>query len=212
VIRAAVFDFDGVIAESTEIKTEAFRRLFGGDDRAAEYHEANMGVSRYDKFRHITTEILGRPYTSEDERRLGERFSELVVDEVVRCPFVPGAPELLERLAASELPLFVASATPEEEVRQIVALRGLRELFDGVYGTPASKGEILRRILSERGFDRSEVVMVGDARSDLTGAREAGVRFVGRVPDGAPDPFAEEHVPVVSDLSELDRRWAELLG
>jgi phosphoglycolate phosphatase-like HAD superfamily hydrolase len=211
VIRAAVFDFDGVIAESTDIKTEAFRQLFDGDERAVEYHEANMGVSRYDKFRHITTEILGRPYTAEDERRLGERFSELAVDEVVRCPFVAGAPELLARLA-EELPLFVASATPEEEVREIVALRGLEALFDGVYGTPATKGEILRRILSERGLDRSAVVMVGDARSDLNGAREAGVRFVGRVPDGAPDPFAEEHVPVVSDLSELDRRWAELFG
>lgn len=210
-IRAAVFDFDGVIAESTEIKTEAFRRLFDGDERAVEYHEANMGVSRYDKFRHITTEILGRTYTPKDERRLGERFSELVVDEVVRCPLVPGARELLERLAG-ELPLFVASATPEEEVRQIVSLRELDALFQGVYGTPATKGEILRRIVSDGDFERREVVMIGDARSDLNGAREAGVRFVGRVPHGAPDPFAEESVPVVSDLSELDRRWAELFG
>ncbi len=129
-IRAAVFDFDGVIAESTDIKTEAFRRLFDGDERAVEYHEANMGVSRYDKFRHITTEILGRTYTPEDERRLGERFSELVVDEVVRCPFVPGARELLERLAG-ELPLFVASATPEDEVRRIVSLRGLDGAVSG---------------------------------------------------------------------------------
>jgi len=211
VIRAAVFDFDGVIAESTEIKTEAFRRLFDGDERAVEYHEANMGLSRYDKFRHITTEILGRPYTAEVERRLGRRFSELVVDEVVSCPLVPGARELLERLA-SEMPLFVASATPENEVRQIVSRRGLDGLFEGVYGTPATKGQILRRIVSERGLDVEEVVMVGDARSDLNGAREAGVRFVGRVPAGAPSPFAEDEAPVVADLSELDRRWGELLG
>ncbi len=210
-IRAAVFDFDGVIAESTEIKTEAFRRLFDGDERAVDYHEANMGVSRYDKFRHITTEILGRSYTPEDERRLGERFSELVVDEVVSCPLVPGARDLLERLAG-ELPQFVASATPEEEVRRIVELRGLDALFRGVYGTPSTKGEILRRIVSEWQFEPTEVLMVGDASSDLQGAREAGVRFVGRVPDGGPDPFAEEDVPVVSDLSELDRRWAELFG
>lgn len=210
-IRAAVFDFDGVIAESTDIKTEAFRQLFDGEQRAVAYHEANMGVSRYDKFRHITTEILGRSYTAEDERRLGERFSELVVDAVVNCPLVPGARALLERLAG-EMPLFVASATPELEVRRIVSLRDLDALFEGVYGTPATKGQILGRIVSERGLDRDEVVMVGDARSDLNGAREAGVRFVGRVPDGAPDPFAEDHVPVVRDLSELDRRWAELLG
>jgi phosphoglycolate phosphatase-like HAD superfamily hydrolase len=211
VIRAAVFDFDGVIAESADIKTEAFRRLFDGDQRAVAYHVANMGVSRYDKFRRITTEILGRSYTADDERRLGRRFSELVVDEVVRCPLVPGAPELFERLAG-ELPLFVASATPEEEVRQIVALRGLRALFQGVYGTPATKGQILRRIVEERKLDRDQVVMVGDARSDLEGAREAGVRFVGRARPGDRDPFENESVPVVADLAELDRRWSELLG
>ncbi len=210
-IRAAVFDFDGVIAESADIKTEAFRRLFDGDERAVQYHVANMGVSRYDKFRHITTEILGRPYTPEDERRLGERFSELVVDEVVRCPFVPGARELLKRLAG-ELPLFVASAVPEEELRKIVSLRGIEDRFQAVYGTPATKGQILRRILEDRDLDRDEVVMVGDASSDLNGAREAGVRFVGRVPAGGPDPFAGEDVLVVNDMSELDRRWGELFG
>ena len=210
-IRAAVFDFDGVIAESADIKTEAFRRLFDGDERAVQYHLANMGVSRYDKFRYITTEILGQPYTPEDERRLGERFSELVVDEVVRCPSVPGARELLQRLAR-ELPLFVASAVPEEEVRRIVSLRGIEPLFQAVYGTPPTKGQILRRILEERDLDRDEVVMVGDATSDLKGAREAGVRFVGRVRTGTPDPFASEGVPVVIDMSELDRRWGELFG
>jgi phosphoglycolate phosphatase-like HAD superfamily hydrolase len=54
--------------------------------------------------------------------------------------------------------------------------------------------------------------MVGDAMTDLLGAREAGARFVGRVRPGDPDPFATQSVPVVSDLAELDRRWVELLG
>jgi phosphoglycolate phosphatase-like HAD superfamily hydrolase len=53
--------------------------------------------------------------------------------------------------------------------------------------------------------------MIGDARTDLEGAQTAGVRFIGRVRPGDPDPFAGEPVPVVSDLAELDRRWDELL-
>jgi phosphoglycolate phosphatase-like HAD superfamily hydrolase len=211
VISAAVFDFDGVVLESADIKTNAFRRLFDGDERAVAYHLAHVGISRYEKFRHITTEILGRPYTSEDERRLGDRFSELVLDEVLDCPFVPGARELLER-RAPELPLFVASGTPEDELRHIVAARGLDGVFAGVYGTPGTKGEILRRILEQRALERRQVVMVGDARTDLDGAREAGVRFVGRVPPDGRNPFAADDVPVVSDLTELDRRWSELFG
>jgi phosphoglycolate phosphatase-like HAD superfamily hydrolase len=209
VIRAAVFDFDGVVLESADIKTNAFRRLFDGNSAAVAYHLDHQGVSRYEKFRHITTQILGRPYTGEDEARLGERFSELVLDEVLACPFVPGARELLVR-RARELPLFVASGTPEEELRAIASARGLAGCFAGIYGTPPTKAQIIGRVLNETALAPGDVVMVGDATTDLEGARAVGVRFVGRVRRGDPDPFAGEQVPVVSDLAELDRRWDEL--
>lgn len=129
-IRAAVFDFDGVVLESADIKTNAFRRLFDGNGAAVAYHLDHQGVSRYEKFRHVTTEVLGRAYTAEDERRMGERFSALVLDEVLACPFVPGARELLER-RARELPLFVASGTPEDELRTIASARGVAGCLPG---------------------------------------------------------------------------------
>jgi phosphoglycolate phosphatase-like HAD superfamily hydrolase len=210
VIRAAVFDFDGVVLESADIKTDAFRRLFDGNPAAVGYHLEHQGVSRYEKFRHITTEILDKTYTEADERRLGERFSELMLDEVLACPFVPGAQALLQR-RARELPLFVASGTPQGELREIASARGVAHWFSGIYGTPPTKGEIIGRVLDERALAPDDVVMIGDARTDLEGARSARVRFVGRVRPGDPDPFAGEPVPVVSDLAELDRRWDELL-
>jgi HAD superfamily hydrolase (TIGR01549 family) len=211
VIRAVVFDFDGVVLESADIKTNAFRELFDGNEEAVTYHLAHVGVSRYEKFRHIVTEILEQPYTEAEERELGQRFNQLVLDEVLRCPFVPGARELLDR-RHREVPLFVASGTPQPELRQIVAARGIEHVFAGVYGTPPTKGEIIGRILFERELDEPEVVMVGDADTDLKGAREVGVRFVGRVRPGDPNPFENESVPVVDDLAELDSRWAELVA
>lgn len=209
-IRAAVFDFDGVVLESADIKTNAFRRLFGGNPAAVAYHLEHQGVSRYEKFRYITTEILGATYTDEDGRRLGKRFSELVLDEVLACPFVPGAQALLKR-RASELPLFVASGTPEVELRTIASARGVAGWFAGIYGTPPTKAEIIGRVLDQTAHAPDDVVMIGDAHTDLEGAQTAGVRFIGRVRPGDPDPFAAERVPVVSDLAELDRRWDELL-
>ena len=49
------------------------------------------------------------------------------------------------------------------------------------------------------------MLFVGDAMTDLLGAREAGVPFVGRVPDAGPDPFAGTGVHVVRDMADLDR-------
>ena len=196
--------------ESADIKTNAFRRLFDGNTAAVAYHLEHQGVSRYEKFRHITTEILGGTYYRRGRRRLGKRFSELVLDEVLACPFVPGAQALLER-RAGELPLFVASGTPEGELRTIASARGVADWFAGIYGTPPTKAEIIGRVLDQTALAPDDVVMIGDARTDLDGAQTAGVRFIGRVRPGDRDPFADDAVPVVSDLAELDRRWDELL-
>ena len=211
--RVVAFDFDGVILESAEIKTTAFRRLFedwpDDVDRIVQYHLDNAGVSRFEKFRVIYREMLGLPLSGDEERELGERFSALVLEEVLTCPFVDGARELLAR-RCDELPLFVASGTPEEELRHIVERRGLTPHFTGVYGTPAKKAEILARIASEQAVEPGEILFVGDAMTDLEGARGAGTRFVGRVGPGQPDVFAGEGVPVVRDLAQLDREWDAL--
>ncbi len=208
-IRVAVFDFDGVVLESAEVKTQAFVKLFDGNEAAVAYHLEHAGVSRFVKFEHIHTKILGIPYTVEDEERLGELFAALVTNAVLACPFVPGALELLERRRLDSR-LFVASGTPEAELREIVRARGLGGTFSGVYGTPATKAAIITGILAAEGVDARETIFVGDARTDLLGAREAGVPFVGRVADNEANPFAGDDVLTVRTMAELDQLWDSL--
>ena len=54
-IKAIIFDFDGVICESVNVKTIAFKKLFADypehQDRIVEYHLVNGGISRYEKLR-----------------------------------------------------------------------------------------------------------------------------------------------------------------
>ena len=62
-IKAIIFDFDGVLVESLDIKTRAFAKLFGpeGPDmakRVVDYHLQNGGVSRYEKFTDIPLNLM----------------------------------------------------------------------------------------------------------------------------------------------------------
>lgn len=212
--EAVVFDFDGVIVESVEIKNRAYETLFRHEsahvDEIVAFHLAHIGLSRYEKFPRIYTEILGRPLDAEEADRLDREFSRLVAEELLQCPLVKGAREFLERHSRTQR-LYVASAAPEGEVRGVVAARGLVSFFQAVYGSPAGKLEILLRILLEAGLEPDSALFVGDAVNDLLAARAAGIPFVGRVPEGAAIPFPpDEAVLVVHDLAELDRRWAEL--
>lgn len=214
-IRAIVFDFDGVIVESLDVKTEAFRALFAEHpehvDAIVKLHVDNLGVSRHEKFRIIYRDFLRRPLDDEEMERLARRFSTLVFEQVLSCPFVPGAPEFLEK-AASRYALYVASATPEEELRRVVSGRGLDGVFRGAYGSPGTKEEILGSILERHRFRPDEAIFIGDAMTDYDGARHHGVPFIGRVPPNGPSPFDGGEVDIVADLAELDRRWDEILA
>lgn len=88
--QGIIFDFDGVIVESVDIKTEAFRALFAHErahvDSIVQFHETHGGLSRFDKFDVIYRDILRRPLGDEERVRLGTLFSELVVEAVVACP------------------------------------------------------------------------------------------------------------------------------
>lgn len=214
---AIILDFDGVIVESVEIKNLAFGELFRADypeyvDEILRFQLENVGLSRLAKFPRIFEEILGRPFPDGELGRLDREFSQLVFDGVLHCPLVPGAERFLAR-RSPRCPLYVASATPEPEVRALVEQRGLAGHFRGVYGAPASKAEILRWILAGSGLEPGAALFVGDAVNDLNAARAVGMPFVGRVPAGGESPFPpDEGIPLVEDLDQLERDWNALLS
>ena len=98
-LSGIIFDFDGVVLESADIKTRAFAALFGAFpghiEQILAYHLENAGLSRYVKFRHIYQHFLHEPLPETLMESLDRRFSELVADEIRRCPFVPGVLEFL---------------------------------------------------------------------------------------------------------------------
>lgn len=209
-----ILDFDGVILESVSIKTDAFRELFRPYpehlDRILAFHLGNLGTSRFDKIRYIYRDILKKDLSPDEYQRLLARYADLVLEKVLRAPFVSGALEFLERFHR-KVPLYIVSATPQDEIRFIVQERGLSRYFHGVYGSPMKKVESMREILATSGTEPGSALFVGDAQNDLHAARALGVPFVGRVSRGAANSFLGESdvVGVVNDLDELGKYIGE---
>ncbi len=196
-IRAIVFDFDGVILESAKIKTDAFADVVKDypkqqADAFVAYHMTHMGISRHVKFKYFIEEILGQTYSEEAEKSLADRFSDIVFSRVMECPFVPGAKEFLER-NYTKYDMYIASGTPEEELRQVVEGRKLSLYFKRIYGTPMKKEEIVEAIRYEYKYSGKEMVFVGDASTDLYAAERTGLQFIGRK--------TEENFEVFKDVS-----------
>jgi beta-phosphoglucomutase-like phosphatase (HAD superfamily) len=213
--QAFFFDFDGVLADSVEVKTWAFARLFAPygpeiEAKVVDHHRRHSGVTRVDKFRHYYQEFLGRPLGEEGLADLCRRFASLVVDEVVAAPEIPGAEAFLSHWV-ERLPCFVVSATPEEEIRAIVKLRNWARYFREVMGAPRSKRENLEILLGRYQLMPDRCLFFGDADSDYRAAQACGVHFLGILPNQqAPLLKSAPEVKWVSDFTGVEQALGSL--
>ena len=183
-LGAVIFDFDGVIAESVDVKTRAFKELFKAHPdqiRAIErFHLENGGMSRFEKFRNIYKNILKKELTKARFRNLCNSFHKLVIDGVIKAPYVRGAIGFLE-FCWKKYPMYIVSGTPDREMKKIIKKRKLHKYFNAVYGSPRKKTELIKIILKKNRFKPAEVFFIGDSKNDYDAARHAKILFAGRL-------------------------------
>jgi len=186
-IKVIIFDFDGVIADSNNVKTEAFVQLFDRypphlKETIGRFHLQNGGMSRFEKFRYIYENFIKEPLSNERFDKLCRDFKRFVVDRVVNVPLINGVKNFLEE-NKNRYKFYIVSGTPDEEIKDIVKRRGLGVYFSDVYGSPRSKEELIKAVLKENDYSPEDVVFLGDSINDYEGAKGAGVKFVGKISD-----------------------------
>ena len=205
-LQAILFDFDGVLCECMNVKTEAFAELFKafGEEivnKVVEHHIENGGISRYHKIRLYYEDFLGKPISEDKVNEIANEFSKLVVEKVIASDYVKGAREFLEKYY-KKTDLYVISGTPQEELDLVVDERNMRKYFKGVYGTPTVKPVHFKRIISENNYDIQKVVYIGDSLSDMKNAQEVNVPFLGRITEEN-EGFFPENIPTISDFNDI---------
>jgi len=176
-IQAIVFDFDGTLIDSNEIKLSAFYEVTAHISGAVAeldriFQDPNRG-DRYDIFAALQAR-LGSD-AANLTKAYGERCEAVILDKLANSRVT----ETLDKLKSEGRKLFIASATPEVNLVAMLDKSELVTRFEGIYGRPAGKAEILRRIMETNDLQRSMMVVVGDGEDDFRGAKEFGCRFVG---------------------------------
>lgn len=136
-----------------------------------------------------------------------------------------GIPEMLRALKEYGYHLAVASSKPEVFVEDILKHFQIAEYFDAIVGSEldgsrVDKAEViheaLNRLFHYRAFQKDKIVMVGDRKFDVQGAKEMGVTSVAVAYGYGPMEELEEAAPdyiaaTVADLRALFVDEEELL-
>jgi len=176
-----IFDCDGVILNSNKIKTKAFydtAKIFGDKSALAlkNYHLLNGGISRYEKFTYLFTNILCRPFESGEIDELLFNFSNEVKKALLTCEVASNIDELREKTKSAKW--MIASGGDQIELREVFSIRGLDEYFDcGIFGSPDDKYEILKRE-KRKGNITGKCLFLGDSEYDYQVATAEKMDFI----------------------------------
>ncbi len=179
-----IFDFDGVIADSVHVKTEAFAKLYSefGESvvqKVVDFHMQNCGMSRFDKIRYFHGELLGTEVTDQLVQLWANRFAGMVVDGVIAAAEIPGLRKFLDFCHDNKKTCAVNSAAPESEIVEILKRRGLSGNFEMILGSPQSKADNLSELLETLETNVENAVFFGDAVNDYEAAKQVNIDFIG---------------------------------
>lgn len=185
-IRAIVFDFDGVLADSEPLHLAACQEVVAdlGITLTPEYYYEHL--VGYDD-RGLFGVIALKQGWDLDEARVEALVDHKarVFDEIIatRDVIYPGAADVVERLA-SAFPLGIASGALKHEIELILENAGLADRFKFIVAsgdTAASKPAPDPYIEAARrhGVPAAACVAIEDSRWGIVSAKSAGLKCVG---------------------------------
>ncbi len=179
--KTIFWDFDGVIKESVEIKSDAFEELFkpfgvSVAKRVREHHEKNGGMSRFEKFP-IYLEWAEQEISQQLISEYLYRFSELVRQKVIDSEWVPGVFNYLKNNIKGRA-FFLITATPQKEIEYIVNQLEIESYFMRIVGSPTTKGDAINKLLTQYSIKSEQAIMIGDSRSDYEASMMNKVPFI----------------------------------
>ena len=177
------FDLDGTLTNPALGITNSFKYAF---------KELGIEIPSYEKL----CTFIGPPLVTtfkthcgfnDEEAKLGvKKYREYFATKgLLENSVYPGIPELLAGLKQAGKKLVVATSKPEEYSVRIIEHFGLAQYFENVCGslmdeTRSKKDEVIAYAIERNHIsDKSKILMIGDRKHDILGAKKVGLKSCG---------------------------------
>lgn len=210
---AVLFDVDGTLVDSNYLHVHAWRRAFAEQHIEVESWRIHRAIGMDGS---ALVRLLSDQAPDDVRQRLKELHSRFYLESAPLLSPLPGARRLLERIAALELPVVLATSAPDDE---LAVLREALDCDDLIAAVTSSadvdiakpEPDIIGIALDRIGATAERAVFVGDAVWDVAACVRAGLPCIGVLSGGVSRAELEEAGAVgVFDnaeqlLTQLDR-------
>jgi phosphoglycolate phosphatase len=181
--KTILFDLDGTLTDSSEGITKTIQftlESLGQPVPAASELKWCLGPPLLTSFQHM----LAGCDPELPQRALELYRSRYRAIGMFENAVYPDIPRVLEALTTGGFKLFIATSKPWSVAEQIADHFGISRYFLKVHGCEfdgrrSEKGDLIQYILNEHRLSPDKVLMVGDRKHDVIGARKNDVATVG---------------------------------
>ena len=214
----AIFDFDGVLADSAPLIVEILERLLC-QDRGLAVTPEQLRATVGPPFRQAVADLCSLTKTPLDAPQVDDIVqafrAEYAIRVVSETPLFAGVSDALSAMR-EDFRLTICSSKPRPLIDAMLVSWGIDDHFAAVeappLGSTETKAEGLARLLSDLNMRTDNCALIGDTVYDAAAANANGVRLIA-VSWGIGDPvelLAAGAAKVVDDPLKLATTIAEL--
>ena len=177
------FDFDGVLFNSNKIRTKGFKIIFKEFpktmvDKIIDYHEINGGLSRYHKIRYFFENILNKDISDQLLQTYANEYRKVMAKELFDEKLkISDSINFLKTKRNKFDKTFIVSGSDQKELRNLCEFLEIKDLFNGIYGSPIAKNELVKNILKKNSIELKDCCLIGDSLNDKEAALINGITF-----------------------------------
>jgi beta-phosphoglucomutase family hydrolase len=180
-LKAVIFDLDGVVADSHPLHHSAWKALFAEQGLQLEDHQLDFILAGHPR-REILRHYLGE-LSEERAKTLGMRKDELYQEIAHRLQPMPGLRELLDALDSVGIAKAVATSAAPERTRETLKAFDIVDRFPvvlvGGVTHPKPAPDIFLLAAENLNVDPRECAVIEDSVAGVQAAKSAGMACVG---------------------------------
>jgi len=200
-----VFDFDGVIIDSMNVKVDEYKILFSQFTKdesilneIADIYKNSIGIPREITLKKVFNEVLDQNISDQEVENLSQFYSKAIFSRLETIKPLNGFLDYLT--LHKEVNKHIISGAPHSDIAYLTNKLKLSKHFKSIKGGPLEKKDALIGFKNQEKVKEQEIVYFGDQKNDYNAAKAAEVQFIGI---NASHDLLNMQCRVFSDFQEL---------
>lgn len=207
-LKVLVYDFDGVIVDTSIIKTKTFYEVFSLYPKffkeICKFHLKNKGISRKTQFEYLVYNLIGDTgqEASAHIKKLMRIYKNKLLPKLHNIKYIRDAYKII-RYSKKNYSTYIVSNAPTSELKLVIKEKKLEKFFDKIFSSESeiNKSKVLNKILKLKKISPKSMLFIGDTLKDQISAKKSLVKFVGLKNNYS--NFVDNYGIIINKMNEL---------